>query len=80
MGPSQSQIQGFPKEEAEFFRDLKKPMRFSGGGVVADCLSDLKKHMRFSGGGSSRSVFSGLTEPTRFGGGGGVVAQKFSFP
>ena len=35
----QSQIQDFPKEGApfaEFFCGLRKPTRFSGGGVVAE--------------------------------------------
>ena len=37
---------------AEFFRDLQRPMRFSGGGgVLAENFRDLKKPMRFSGGG-----------------------------
>ena len=45
---------------SRIFRDLKNPMRFSGGGVVAEILGDLEKpvRLRFSGGGggSSRNV------------------------
>ena len=37
---------------AEIFRDLEKPMRFSGGGgVVPEFFRDLQDPMRFSGGG-----------------------------
>ena len=43
---------------AEFFRDLKKPMRLSGGrGVVAEIFRDLKKNTRFGGGGGSSAEF-----------------------
>ena len=46
---------------AEFFRDLEKPMRFSGGGggggVVAEMFRDLKNGMRFSGGGVVAQIF-----------------------
>ena len=44
---------------AEFFRDLRKPMRFSGagGGVVAEIFRDLlRKPIRFSGGGGGGVV------------------------
>ena len=33
------------------FRDLQKPTRFSGGGVVAEFFRDLREPTRFSGGG-----------------------------
>ena len=36
------------------FRDLQKPTRFSGGGVVAEFFRDLQEPTWFSGGGSSR--------------------------
>ena len=46
----------------EFFRDLKTPMRFSGGGggVVAQFFRDLKNPMRFSGGGVVAEIFREL--------------------
>ena len=33
------------------FRDLQKPTRFGGGGVVAECFRVPQKPTRFSGGG-----------------------------
>ena len=39
------------------FRDLQKPTRFSGGGVVAGFFRDLQEPTRFSGGGGSSRIF-----------------------
>ena len=43
---------------AEFFRDLQKPMRFSGGGggVVAEIFRGLQNQTQFSGGGGDSSA------------------------
>ena len=58
------------------FRDLQKPARFSGGGVVAEFFRDLQEPTRFSGEGVVAEFFSDLREPTWFNGGG--VWQDFS--
>ena len=52
---------------AEIFRDLIKPMRFSGGGggVVAEFFRDLQKPMRFSGGGVVAEMFRDLIKGGR---------------
>ena len=36
---------------SSLFRDLQKPTRFSGGGVVAEFFRDLQEPTWFSGGG-----------------------------
>ena len=53
------------------FRDLQKPTRFIGGGVVAEFFRDLQEPTRFSGGGVVAEFFRDLqVEPTWFSGGG----------
>ena len=39
------------------FRDLQKPTRFSGGGVVAEFFRDLQDPTLFSVGGGSSRIF-----------------------
>ena len=55
------------------FRDLRRPTRFGGGGVVAYIFRDRRKPGRFSGGGG---IFRDRREPGRFSWG-GVVAEMF---
>ena len=55
------------------FRDLRRPTRFGGGGVVADIFRDRRKPGRFSGGGGSSRNFSTspitISRPHSVGGG-----------
>ena len=53
------------------FRDLRRPTRFGGGGVVADIFRDRRKPGRFSGGGVVAGIFRDRRKPGTFSGGGG---------
>ena len=58
------------------FRDLRRPTRFGGGGVVAEIFRDRRKPGRFTGGegGGSRIFFaSPISQPHSLGGGSGRI-------
>ena len=55
------------------FRDLLRPTRFGGGGVVAEFFRDRRKPGRFSGrGGVVAEIFRDRRKPATFRGGGVV--------